>query len=99
MVCINTYKSQDELEFKHFVGIRSSNCYIATAREKVTNRTKLYLLFIESDRIYTRNGLKGAWTLINDPDNYSRIRYSLYDALADKSIPKYSTHELSGLVN
>ena len=93
MVCINT--NYTKLQFKHFVDVPSSECLIGTAQDD-NKRVKLFLIVNDNGPIYTRNGINNTWEKL-DSSNHNTIRTLVKDALADNSIPRYSTDSLSVL--
>ena len=101
MVCLNTNEGKElQVSFTHCVEIPKAHCFIATAKEKETERTKVYLIFNQDNRIYTRNGLKGIWEEIkNDAQHNYQIRHSLYEAINSKHIPHFTTNNTTGLFN
>ena len=87
MVCINTHHSK--VQFKHFVEVPSSDCVIGTAHDD-KQRTKLYLIVNGSGPIYKRNGINDTWDEL-DNEQYETIRKLVKNALADSSVPHYTT--------
>jgi len=88
MVAINT---QNKIQIQHFVDVPKAECIIATALDEY-KRLKLFLI-VKDGPIYKRNGIKGTWDDLEG--DKSRIRKLVRDALADSSIPRYSTDGLS----
>ena len=88
MVCVNTHIHQ-EVDFTHFVEIPRFKCFIGTARQRETNRTKLYLIFHEG-RIYQRNGINGTWDELSEV-NRQYIHELVEEALCDHRIPRFTT--------
>ena len=93
MVCVNS--NPTSITFKHFVSVPSSACVIATAIDE-RKKLKLYLIINGDDAIYKRNGLNDTWDKL-ESEQKSTIRELVRDALADSSIPQYSTDSLSVL--
>jgi len=91
MVPINTNHT---IEFKHFVEVPSTECIIGTALDE-GKKLKLFLIVKGDGPIYKRNGINDTWDELES--DKSSIRKLVKDALADSSIPCYSTDGLSVL--
>ena len=88
MVPINTHNN---IQIKHFVDVPRAECVIATALDE-SKKLKLFLI-VNDGPIYKRNGINDTWDEL-DREKYT-IRKLVKDALADDSIPRYSTDGLS----
>ena len=89
------YTHNTNIKFKHFVDVPSSECIIGTA---VNDQKKLnvYLIINGNGPIYKRNGINDTWVEL-ERDQKSTIRQLVKEALADTSVPRYSTDGLSVL--
>ena len=90
MVVINT---QNRIKINHFVEVPNAECTIATASDEY-NKLKLFLIVNGEDTIYKRNGINDTWDKL-DSDSHNTVRKLVKDALADSSVPCYSTDGLS----
>ena len=93
MVILNTKinkKNYSNLEFKYLLEVPRSECVFCSTKDKITKRTRLFLVFHNQDRIYERNGLKGTWEEVTGAESYREIRRIL--ALAINKVPYYSTN-------
>ncbi len=89
MVCLNT--NSENIKITHFVYVPTSNCIIVTARDKETNRTKVYLLFTSENRTYKRNGINQTWDEM-DSLSGNRFRKLVCEAFSNRNIPRYKTN-------
>ena len=87
MVCINT---NPRLRFTHFVDIPTSEFVVGTARD-VEGKIRVFLIARYNGKIYTRNGISGNWQDLQTIEDYTKIRQLIVDALADKTVPRFST--------
>ena len=94
MVCINTQKPG--LKFTHFVDIPTSEFVVGTARDE-NNRARVFLIARYNGKIYSRNGLNETWRDIQTEENYTKVRELIIDALADKSVPRFTTSGVGAL--
>ena len=93
MVIINTQinkKDYSSLEFKYLLEVPRSECVFCSTKDKITGRTRLFLIFNNQNRIYERNGLKGTWEEVTGAESYREIRRIL--ALAINKVPYYTTN-------
>ena len=95
MVIVNTHKQAD-IEFKYFLEVPRSNCTFCSGRNKITGRTKLYLVFNGQDRIYERNGLKGTWEAVSC-EEHGRIYAQLTEA--SHKVPSFRNNRFQSLLN
>lgn len=80
----------NELVFKHMVEFTSSDCMFCSTQEKESGKLRLYLVFDNDGQIYSRNGLKGTWVEVKDPDEYETIRGAYASARHQGTVPRYS---------
>ena len=97
MVIVNTHKKAN-IQFKYFLEVPRSNCTFCSGRDKVTGRTRLYLVFNGQDRIYKRNGLKGTWDEICSKDEQKRIYAQLAEAV-NNNVPSFKNNRFQSLLN
>ena len=76
------------LEFTHFVSVPTSGYFMATAKNRYTGRTKIFLI-VNDSQIYVRNGLAESWQELNSLQR-DAIRQSVKNALS-QDIPCYSS--------
>jgi len=95
MVLVNT---QPDVEFKYFLEVPKSRCTFCSGRDRTTGKTKLYLVFHEHQRVYTRNGLRGTWEELESGTS-RQLRNILNEAYTDISIPRYSSNKYQSLIN
>ena len=80
----------NNLVFKHMVELTNCQCLFCSAQEKSTGRLKLFLIFNQQGKVYSRNGIKGTWEEIKNAGENDSIRQRCDHALKEKSIPCYS---------
>ncbi len=96
MVVNNTQQPKNTLEVKHLVEVPTCECTIATARNKNTNETKVFLITSYQNRIYERKGISHNWSEL-EPDGEHSVSRLVRDALHSDSVPRYSTNTLSAI--
>lgn len=84
----------EELSFSHVVIFSKENTSFATARQG-KRKTRLFLVFGEDGRVYTRNGLVSSWELLGD-DEGKVIRAKIKGAVEHQGITVYKLNCPSG---
>ena len=77
--------------FKYLVRLPTSDCIFCSTQEPTTGRRKLFLIFNQEERIYSRNALQGTWDEIKDAEQYNVIRQKFSQAVTERTVPYYST--------
>ena len=105
MVTINTQYSSSisskysNITFRHLVELPKSDCFFGSARDTRTGKLHLFLIVNHRGKIYARNGLNGTWVELKDPHEYDRVRRLVTSAVANQSVPCYSTRLRSSLLS
>jgi len=80
-----------EIIFKHLVELSGCDCVFCSTREKETGLTRLFLIFHDQRRIYTRNGINGTWDELEDQDECIRVRQKFQEVVGERKIPCFTT--------
>jgi hypothetical protein len=77
--------------FKHMIELTSCGCVFCYTQEESSGRTRLFLVFKDKGRVYSRNGLRGTWDEIR-PSHESQLIFEAYErAVAEQKIPCFAT--------
>ena len=87
MVNFNSQK----IVFRHMIELTNCECVFCAAEEVLTGKTRIYLIFKERGRIYTRNGLRGTWDELRDEEEYNNVLEGFITALQERRIPCFSS--------
>ncbi|MBF0618995.1 MAG: hypothetical protein HQL19_02380 [Candidatus Omnitrophica bacterium] len=91
--------TRSKLIFKHMVELPHCECVFCSTQEEDTGRTKIYLVFKDKHKIYQRNGIKGNWEDVVDPEDYQNVWEGFEHAITDRKIPSFvaAMSEISAL--
>ncbi|NTV28480.1 MAG: hypothetical protein HGA80_00140 [Candidatus Omnitrophica bacterium] len=78
-----------KLFFKHMVELPHCECVFCSAQEEHTGRTKIYLVFQGKHKIYARNGIKGNWEEVLDPEDYTLVWDGFEQAIMERKVPSF----------
>jgi hypothetical protein len=76
-----------ELKFDHIVEFTKDNTIFAAARYNGNNHLRIFLIYRDTDNIYTRNGRADSWEHL-DPNDAYIVRNQIAEARAN-NIPVY----------
>ncbi|GEM_PF-1988499 len=77
--------------FKHMVELTSCGCVFCYTQEEDSGRTRLFLIFKDKGRVYSRNGLRGTWEEIQSAEETASILDVYERAVAEQKIPCFAT--------
>ncbi|MBP6342594.1 MAG: hypothetical protein KA403_01510 [Candidatus Omnitrophica bacterium] len=77
--------------FKHMIDLKSCGCVFCYTQEESSGRTRLFLIFKDKGRVYSRNGLRGIWEEMNNPQESAYILETYSKAIAEQKIPCFAT--------
>lgn len=86
-------KDQD-LNFKYLVRLTGGGIFCST-RDGVTGKTRVFLVFKDQEKIYSRNALKESWDELNDRQEFQCIWEGFVNAV-HRGIPSFSSANLAG---
>jgi|CXWL01.1.fsa_nt_gi hypothetical protein len=77
--------------FKHMIELKSCGCVFCYTQEESSGRTRLFLIFKDKGRVYTRNGLRAIWEEVNNFDESAHILWAYENAIKEQKIPCFAT--------
>ena len=77
--------------FKHMIELTSCGCVFCYTQEEDSGRTRLFLIFKDKGRVYSRNGLRGTWEEIQTADETASILDVYEKAVTEQKIPCFAT--------
>ena len=80
----NKPKYQD-IVLEHTVEFPEDDLTFGAGREKTTGKTRLFLIFNHTGRIYTRNGRADSWEVVGEAD-----ALVIRNLATDPQIPRYT---------
>ena len=83
-----TYAHQ-KLLFKHMIELPHCECVFCSTQEEQTGRIRLFLVFKQRRKVYLRNGLKGNWEEVTDPDEYATVWDGFGNAVMERRVPSF----------
>ena len=83
--------NHQKVVFRHMIELSNCECIFCSAEEVVSGKTRLYLIFKNQGKIYTRNGLKETWDQIEDQEELENIKEGFLQAITDRKIPCFMT--------
>jgi len=78
--------NQQKIIFSHMIELPSSQCVFCVTKD-VKMRTRIFLVFKDKDKIYSRNGLLGTWDEIQDKTEVDTVRQGFEQAIIERKIP------------
>lgn len=77
--------------FKHMIELKSCGCVFCYTQEESSGRTRLFLIFKDKGRVYSRNGLRGTWEELLYSQDASQIIEAYDQAVMGQKIPCFAT--------
>ena len=77
--------------FKHMIELTSCGCVFCYTQEEDSGRTRLFLIFKDKGRVYSRNGLRGTWEEMQIAEESAFILDAYERAVAEQKIPCFAT--------
>ena len=77
--------------FKHMIQLTSCGCVFCYTQEEGSGRTRLFLVFKDKGRVYSRNGLRGTWEELRQGHESQLILEAFERAVAEQKIPCFAT--------
>jgi hypothetical protein len=77
--------------FKHMIELTSCGCVFCYTQEEASGRTRLFLVFKDKGRVYSRNGLRGTWEEIRNAEESQSLFEAYERAVAERKIPCFAT--------
>lgn len=87
MTTLNT----TNIVFKHMIELKSCGCVFCYTQEESSGRSRLFLIFKDKGRVYSRNGLRGTWEELPYPQDASLIIEAFDQAIIEQKIPCFAT--------
>jgi hypothetical protein len=81
--------TRPKLVFKHMVELPHCECVFCSTQEEETGRSRIYLVFKERRKIYSRNGIKGNWEEIVEAEDHAHVWEGFEQAITDRKIPSF----------
>jgi len=81
--------TQPKLIFNHMVELPHCECVFCSTQEEVTRRTRIFLVFRERHKVYQRNGIKGNWEEVANPDERQNVWEAFEQAVTERKIPSF----------
>ena len=78
-----------KLIFNHMVELPHCECVFCSAQEEETGRTRIYLVFKEKQKVYSRNGIKGNWEEVAEADERASVWDGFEQAIMERKIPSF----------
>lgn len=78
-----------KLIFKHMVELPHCECVFCSTQEEETGRTRIYLVFKDKRKIYSRNGIKGNWEEVVEAEDYANVWEGFGQAVMERKIPSF----------
>jgi hypothetical protein len=77
--------------FKHMIELTSCGCVFCYTQEEASGRTRLFLVFKDQARVYSRNGLRGTWEEIRNEEESRSIFDTFERAVSEQKVPRFAT--------
>jgi hypothetical protein len=81
--------TRPKLIFNHMVELPHCECVFCSCQEEVTRRTRIFLVFRERHKVYQRNGVKGNWEEVSNPDEHQSVWEAFEQAVTERKIPSF----------
>lgn len=81
--------AQNKLIFNHMVELPHCECVFCSAQEEQTGRSRIFLVFKNRNKVYTRNGIKGNWEEIPSQVEREMIWEAFQNAILERKIPSF----------
>jgi hypothetical protein len=78
-----------KLIFNHMVELPHCECVFCSTQEELTRRTRIFLVFRERHKIYQRNGIKGNWEEVANPEEHQAVWDAFEQAVTERKIPSF----------
>ena len=73
------------------IELTSCGCVFCYTQEEGSGRTRLFLIFKDKGRVYSRNGLRGTWEEIQVAEEAASILDVYEKAVAERTVPCFAT--------
>ena len=77
--------------FKHMIELKSCGCVFCYTQEESSGRTRLFLIFKDKGRVYSRNGLRAIWEEMHNSEESAQILETYDKAIKEQKIPCFAT--------
>lgn len=78
-----------KLIFDHLVELPHCECVFCSTRDELTGRNRIYLLFRDQHKVFQRNGIKGNWEEIHNPDDRQSVWDGFERVVLERKIPSF----------
>ena len=78
-----------KLIFNHMVELPHCECVFCSCQEEASRRTRIFLIFRERHKVYQRNGIKGNWEEVVNPDDHQNVWEAFEQAVTERKIPSF----------
>ncbi len=85
-----------DLAFDHVIEIARLDCVFAATRERRTGKTRLFLIYNHTGKVYFRDSLRDRWVELEERE-YNIFRSLADHALMDRRIPRLRTDDIPDL--
>ena len=83
--------SPSNIIFKHMIELKSCGCVFCYTQEESSGRTRLFLIFKDKGRVYSRNGLRSTWEEMHSSEETAKILEAYEKAITEQKIPCFAT--------
>lgn len=73
------------------IELTSCGCVFCYTQEEGSGRTRLFLIFKDKGRVYSRNGLRGTWEEIQVAEETASLLDVYEKAVAERKVPCFAT--------
>jgi hypothetical protein len=73
------------------IELTSCGCVFCYTQEESSGRTRLFLIFKDKGRVYSRNGLRGTWEELRNSEESLSIFEAFERAVSEQKIPCFAT--------
>lgn len=84
ITCVHT-----KLIFQHLVELPHCECVLCSTQEEGTGRARIFLVFQDKHKIYSRNGTKGNWEEVIDAEEHACIWEGFENAILERKVPSF----------
>ena len=81
--------AQQRFIFRHMVELPHCECVFCSTEEEHTGRTKLFLVFQNSHKVYMRHSIKGNWEEVLNAEERELVRDGFQQAVLERKIPSF----------
>jgi hypothetical protein len=73
------------------IDLKSCGCIFCYTQEEVSGRTRIFLIFKDTRRVYCRNGLRAIWEEMHQTDESEQVLTAYDKAVSEQKIPCFAT--------